>query len=506
MYTGSYAPWENAPKFLKQEQVARPLKLLEEFFQMSSVEGHAVQLREWRDFAVSSEYYNDERSGPGLLLYIWEYNVKLVEAMYVLWHEHCNIITKPSVSKEQLEEEKAEWEYFPTSLEEHQLMEPFNVVKLLFGDFDLAVLRDHLYEWLEMALTETSGYDDQLTAEEVISVYEHMLKLYDAAWIVHQRGSLGPAGKTIVKAEARMADLEAKVEPLEKCESAFAQQIAIQPQHIKLRPLYPKPTAAEKLGLKKIKEFLLDRFESIQAIIFIGSHPEPFAYFLVILVSAEEKMPEGDMSNKIEDHLRFLAHTHMILHKTSAVIEALHEGNRFWKNVLLRGHFAYQAPDLSFGNIVPMDMQAIAAHALTQWDRWGEHGLEFLKGAEFFIGRKSSRQAAFTLHRAAEVILRSIIQTVTGYRIQMHNLPRLVRMTLLFTNAIKAVFRLDTSEGIQAFEHLKNFHAQAHYKDNFRPEEGLLKTLLSTLYELHRTAELLKQQFIERSQENAPQL
>jgi hypothetical protein len=45
----------------------------------------------------------------------------------------------------------------------------------------VAVYRDHLYEWLDMALSRTDNRDPYLDAEDVITVYENMLELHAAA-------------------------------------------------------------------------------------------------------------------------------------------------------------------------------------------------------------------------------------------------------------------------------------------------------------------------------------
>ncbi|UEG53366.1 hypothetical protein LLH06_00015 [Mucilaginibacter daejeonensis] len=75
MYTGSYAPWESAPKYLKHEQIVRPISVLDEFFQIGSVNDHAKRFKEWRDLVVSNGYYANKENGPGELLYTWQDHV-----------------------------------------------------------------------------------------------------------------------------------------------------------------------------------------------------------------------------------------------------------------------------------------------------------------------------------------------------------------------------------------------------------------------------------------------
>lgn len=84
MYNGTYAPWDNAPKLLGHDEMMEPLKVVTDFFEIDTVSGHDERFKEWRDYAVRLEYYNNARSGPGALLYVWEENVKLIEAIFLL--------------------------------------------------------------------------------------------------------------------------------------------------------------------------------------------------------------------------------------------------------------------------------------------------------------------------------------------------------------------------------------------------------------------------------------
>ena len=117
MDTRSYAPWEHYPKTLTHDEMMNPLSVVEDFFTCESVKGHSRRLKEWRHYAVNDAYYNDEKWGPGPLLFIYTQNLKLLEAVFLLLCDHRNMGYRRQIATEdQLQEERANWEFFPKNL------------------------------------------------------------------------------------------------------------------------------------------------------------------------------------------------------------------------------------------------------------------------------------------------------------------------------------------------------------------------------------------------------
>ncbi|QJD98241.1 HEPN domain-containing protein [Mucilaginibacter robiniae] len=505
MYIGTYAPWENAPKLLRHDEMINPLKVVIDFFEIDDMEGHAKHLKQWRDYAVRLEYYVNERNGPGMLLYVWEEHVRLMEAMFLLWHEHRNIVYryKPPTA-EQLAEERSTWDYFPMNLDDSWLANPYLVIQKFFETYDLAVYRDHLYEWLHMALTRTENRDPDLDAEEVITVYENILELYAAAWIICQRNSDRPhlkRKKVDISVPSGIPKL-ATSEPLEHLNIAEQVREASEIENKILTPLYPKPSPAGALGLQKLKEAILEGYPAVQLIVYLGCHAEPFTYYLLLLISEEEKTEEGQLCNAIEGHLQRLAHTHIILHKASSAKTSLIKGSRFWNMALSQGHLVYQSNSLQLEQTVTITKEVLVERAHFHWNYWGQQGHELLKGAAFYHEGGNYRQAAFLLHKATETILKAVIQAVLGYRIQMHNISRLLRLTLLFTESMKDVFQLDTPSGVKDFTFLKNAYAQAHYSKSFDPDQATIAALNDKITLLYSKAEAVYQCYLQQLEEN----
>ncbi len=71
----------------------------------------------------------------------------------------------------------------------------------------------------------------------------------------------------------------------------------------------------------------------------------------------------------------------------------------------------------------------------------------------------------------------------------MHNISRLLRLTLLFTDSLEDVFQLNTEAGVQEFTFLKSSYAQAHYSDSFAPDGLVIAALLGKVRQVHEKAQ-----------------
>lgn len=377
MYCGKYVPWEHYPKTLRHSEIQNPLSVIADFYSAGSVKDHRRDLKEWRDRVIDDKYFNDKRHGPGTLLFTCELNLKLLEAAYLLLLNYNQTFwRRKKLEASQLAEEKESWIYFPNNLSEEELLNPYLAIKKIFKKIKPQMYRDYLHEWLHAALS-TSPIDESVMPGEVIAVYENILKLYAAAWLIYQRETQ----------EVRLTD-KPKVETT----------IKLSDKEIEIRRIDPNPTAAEKLGLASVVDLIVKRFPPVQMIVHLGTHPAPFTFFLLILINDNEKTPEGEVSNKIEDHCRFLANVHTIVHKVSSAKSGLTEVNRFWTTAVKQGNIIYQAPDLELPTPQDITNEALVERATFHWERWGKQGNDFLLGARFYLSKGNYRLAAFLLH------------------------------------------------------------------------------------------------------------
>ena len=473
MYFDNYAPWEHYPKTLSHKEILNPLTVVMDFFSTDSLKGHKRDLKEWRTFVTTGKHFVDERHGPGSLLFTYDLNLKLLEAMYLLWLNYLNRSWNyKKVSDPQLQEEKELWVYFPKNLKLKEQVNPYKAIKQVFKNVSPQQYREYLHEWVHFALYNNPA-DETLMASEVIMVYGNLLKLYSAAWLIHQRETDRTKFKKDLVNEQKL-DLS----------------------QLTVKTINPNPTAAEKLALEEIKNLILKRCPQVQMIIHLGTNPEPFTFYLLILIGDEEKTPEHEVGNKIEDNCQYLAHVHAIVHKANSAKEALNIGRRFWATVMEKGFIVYQSTELLLPDHKKVSKEILIERAKFNWERWGVQGKEFLKGAELYRVDNNCRLAAFLLHQSVESVLKAIIQAILGYRVQMHNLSRLIRLTLLFSDELKNVFELNTTEGVQIFTILQNSYSQSRYNSSFEPDEESVRILAKRVTLFYNTAESIYMQFL----------
>ncbi|MDN3581469.1 hypothetical protein [Mucilaginibacter flavus] len=187
MYTPEYTPWENYPKSLYHKEMMNPLIVVTEFFAIDWVTGHKKKLKKWRYYVTHDKIFCDKNHGPGTLLFIYKLNIRLLEAISLLYYSYANsTINKTVVSDLEIEREKEKLDWYPKNLKQKELRNPYKAVKCLFRKMGLQQYRDYLEEWLYAALCVKGG-DEELDCREIRKVNKKMLKLYSAAWLIYNR-------------------------------------------------------------------------------------------------------------------------------------------------------------------------------------------------------------------------------------------------------------------------------------------------------------------------------
>jgi hypothetical protein len=187
MYITKYVPWENHPKKLYHHEVVEPFTVFVDFFSIDFPLGHRSKLKKWRYFVNKDETYNDKKHGPGNLLFIYDANIRLLEAAYL--SEYTNSISgnkKVIATVKDLESERKTLIDFPDNLSDKELHDPYAAIRKVFKKGSLQKYRDYLHEWLYAALYIKGGCDD-LEAYEMKLIYKNMLKLYSATWLIYNR-------------------------------------------------------------------------------------------------------------------------------------------------------------------------------------------------------------------------------------------------------------------------------------------------------------------------------
>jgi hypothetical protein len=78
-----------------------------------------------------------------------------------------------------------------------------------------------------------------------------------------------------------------------------------------------------------------------------------------------------------------------------------------------------------------------------------------------------------------------------GYRQSVHNLFKLIKLTLLFTDEFKDIFEMETKEGLKLFTLINDGYSKARYDENFLVEEGMVKMAIEKVRLLMDKAKLV---------------
>jgi HEPN domain-containing protein len=469
-----YAPWEQMPFHLRLEEVQRPLSVLEEFFFIRCPESHLKCLKEWRHFVLCDQFYNDKSDGPGHLLFVHEWNIKLLEALYLVLLDYKeNRYRFMPVPGDQLNAEEQRWSWFPKELAPDEQADPYLAVNRVFKKISLPKFRDYLKEWLSAALYKQE-IDESMRPAEVVKVFDSLEKLYGAAWLIRQR----EGNDTENEALDREEDLvNGAIEAALPAEAKEPEPLIKLDFNNTMRALCSGLTVAGELGLDEVKAVILKAVPSVRKIVLMGLHPRPYTYYLLVVMDDSDKTPEHEVANKIEDSCKQLVAVFAIVHKAAWASQEIIAGDHFWNRAIYQGIHIYTSDGFTLPQHKVVGKEAWMETAGKAWSRWGKQGLLFLKGAKRYIEDGYYGLGAFMLHQAAESCLIGIVRALSGYQTSSHNLSRMLRLTLLYTDEIIDVLELEKTEEAKLFNLLQSGYSEARYKSDFGLEEAPAKLL-----------------------------
>ncbi|HUX84384.1 MAG TPA: HEPN domain-containing protein, partial [Chitinophagaceae bacterium] len=192
-----------------------------------------------------------------------------------------------------------------------------------------------------------------------------------------------------------------------------------------------------------------------------------YFFYVLVLTLDQEKRPSHEVQDLLESRCRSLCKMMVLVHPIRWAEIRLREGDRFFRTVLRSGVFlcgeqdGFQDPSFWEAPGNPGEI------SLESWKRWNLASEGFLQGASFYLDSEQYRLAAFLLHQATEETCIGLIQAVTGYRITTHNLDRLLRFTLQFTESLWGVFPRDSPEEIEWFVKLQKAYTHARYREGY---------------------------------------
>lgn len=454
-----YNPWAYFPIHLSPQEINTPLSVIAAFFDDEQLPGQLAMLKAWREFVVKSDYYRGTKDSPSALLYFHKLNVALIEAVYLL--NQSSEANGINLSCAELAKEKKTWAAYPVFLATGELSDPFLFLQAFFTAYSLPEYREHLSGWLEHGLSRYPA-GEFVTAVDLITVYDNLQKLYEAAWMIHQRISGRPYLRHLKGNDNVIAPATVTMD---------------QPSSITLYQL-DKDILLPGAGLlSQLVNAIKHKVLSVQAVIYLGTATNKQSpLFLLILTNKEEREQAQALAATVEESCRGLAEVVALVHHNGALFTGLENNNVFFSEALTCP-VIYLSGELLLPTAKPLNTNIIPETAQLAWERWQQQGTDFLNGAAFHLKQGSGNAALFCLHQCVESMLIAVLRAVTGYRINNHNLSTLLRLTRIFTNDLAQVFALDTNEGKELFHLLKHAYVNVRYKDSFEASHASVQAL-----------------------------
>ncbi len=463
------------------------MQVITAFFDADNPLGHVETLRNWRYYVTNDSVYQNERQGPSTLVHDHELNVRLLEAALLLSLAYRNgDIKVNAVTDEQISMEKAQWEYDAGHLSVEEVRNPYLAIWGLFETIPLQQYRDLLYEWLTAALCTHTG-DEDLTAAKIITVYDNLLKLYDAAWVLYKRNEDNHYQNTkLINADGRKGNKS--VHEVENLKGKPLKDVMIY--------------TLDNFNIQDRRNVLTQVIEKIrykvplaEAVFYLGAPPDKErTVFLLTVVSPEENRTASELADVIENSCQPVANVTTLIIQQPSLERRLARHDLFYEQAV-----ACTIVYLSGKMILPAVNSSAIIRNLNcdkvSWQRWYGQAEEFLKGAEYHLKEGAYKAALFSLHQAAEAALIAIVEEVTGYRPSSHNLSRLFKLTEMFTGCISREMEIGSyiackqqgnivteqhsGNDRELFELLKNAYVGVRYKECFDADEAAVKALVA---------------------------
>lgn len=175
---------------LDNDEMEDPIKVVNDFFGASWLPEQLKMLEQWRNDAAF-ETEESRNYSPASLLYDHELTIKLLEAAWLLKGKKLGRIkidveTENNIAMWYIKTERKKLRDYPQHLTIQEIIRPSSVIKKMFRIHKLDGYRKILNIWLYDALS-TSFMEESLSKAEVITVYEQLVKLFEALWLISER-------------------------------------------------------------------------------------------------------------------------------------------------------------------------------------------------------------------------------------------------------------------------------------------------------------------------------
>jgi len=179
--------------YLDTDETTNPASVIHDFFSVSWLPDHLKTLKKWRNDAAFGHNRSKKRN-PANLLYDHQLTMKLVEVAWLLKDKKLGKLPikegKDDIAEWYIKRERKKLSHYPKNLKLKEMIKPTLVLKRMFKTHKLADYERILNTWLHDALS-TNFMEESLSKREVITIYEHLVKLFEAMWLISERSKIG---------------------------------------------------------------------------------------------------------------------------------------------------------------------------------------------------------------------------------------------------------------------------------------------------------------------------
>lgn len=347
-------------------------------------------------------------------------------------------------------------DYLPLWLDKAEENYPQEIIGDFFNAYALPDCRLYLWQMLKWYGREK---DEEIMFEtaDCVPFFEKLICLVEAAYIIQQQEQKAKTGEVeLAPKGSREKIVHESGEPED--------------------PLTPIINMI-KNSMDAEKIFLLGRYPSQPAE--LGDE-----YDLLVLSKDNNTRCNDELESLVHNRSHDMAPVNAIVFKMKQVNEMIVNGNYFFSTFCVPGNLVYDAGRIEME-------RTPAEHTLPRLKILNEthqtmidKANGFLAGAINFYEKKEFSLTAFMLHQSVEHGLNALLVPLLQFRLQTHNLHKLMRFVRRFSWEIFNLFPRDTINETNLFQLLQKAYIHARYKDSFQVSEQEVEALLERVKQL----------------------
>lgn len=194
---------------------------------------------------------------------------------------------------------------------------------------------------------------------------------------------------------------------------------------------------------------------------------------------------------------RLRTQPNFVVHSLDDVNEKLRLGRYFFTDILRDGITLFEEDGFPF--VAPEALSPKDAYSETKayFDEWSRGSATLLRGAQFYRQDGSPKEAAFSLHQAAEKAYHGLILTLTLYSAKTHRLNLLRDRAEAMDSRLIGVWPRTNKFERQGFDLIRRAYVEARYSPHYDISDEHLAWLEEQIAALQATVETIALERIE---------